>query len=162
MRLLPLGVGDLARVAHIRVSEAQAVYSGQVSEAFERAEADVDFHAIEQDGALVGFFKIDRAYQDRFGLGRAGEIGLRGFLIDRAHQGRGLAQAALAVMPAYLRGLYPQATALLLTVNTSNVAARACYDKAGFVPTGETRPEGRRGAGTQHVLRLALRTPDGA
>jgi GNAT superfamily N-acetyltransferase len=106
LALEPLGPDHLSRVVHLRVTEAQAAFSGQVQDAFRSAEEGVDFHAILEGGQAAGFFKIDRLYAARFRFARQGEIGLRGFLVDRSRQGRGLATRAIGLMHAYLPPLY--------------------------------------------------------
>lgn len=156
IRLLPLGPYDANRVAHIRVAPEQVKFSGTPSDAFATAEPGVDLHAIALDGGpLVGFFKIDTAYTTRMGFAAPGELGLRGFLIDRESQGQGLATAATRALPAYLAERYPDAPAIMLTVNCANPAAIACYLKGGFADTGQIYAGG--GAGPQHVMRMVLK-----
>lgn len=155
IRLLPLGPYDANRVAHIRVAPEQVKFSGQPADAFAKGEAGVDLHAIAlEDGPLVGFFKIDTAYATRMGFAARGELGLRGFLIDRDRQGQGLATTATWALPAYLAHRYPGAPALVLTVNCANPAAIASYLKGGFTDTGQLYAGG--GAGPQHVMRMGL------
>lgn len=66
----------------------------------------------------------------------------------------GIATAAVRAMGSYLRGHYPHAPAVMLTVNIANPAAVACYRNGGFTDTGEIWPKGD--AGPQHVMRMAL------
>ena len=155
LTLCPIGPDDYDRVAHLRVAPDQLKYSGSVAEAFAAGEPEVDFHAICLETRPVGFFKIDRAYAVAHPFARAGEPGLRAFLIDLDHQGQGLATRGLRALPAYLPRHYPDAESLVLTVNMSNTAASRCYLKAGFVDTGEIHTGGL--AGPQHVMRLTLR-----
>ena len=152
--LRPVGLDQYATLAHLRVRDEQIKYAGTLREAFETGEKDVDFHAIEWDGAPVGFFKIDRAYPAEYDFACDGEIGLRGFLIDASRQGQGIASAAVLALPAYLTGQYPLASAVVLSVNCANPAAIRCYLKGGFVDTGDLYQLGR--AGPQHVMRMTL------
>ena len=154
LQLAPLGRDDFARVSHIIVAPDQIRFSGTVHEAFRANEDDVDFHAILLDDHPFGFFKIDRHYAKRIGLAKQGELGLRAFLIDLGQQGQGIGTRAVRALPGYLRGLYPQATALTLTVNIINPAARAAYLRGRFEDTGQIWPHGS--AGPQHFLRLPL------
>ena len=154
LTLLPLGKDEFSRVAHISVAPRQERFSGTVAEAFAADNRDVDFHAICHGETPVGFFKIDRAYAERHHFARAGDLGLRAFLIDEAHQGRGIGTAAVRALHAYLPTRYPATTGVVLTVNMSNPAAKACYRRGGFADTGEIWEGGQ--AGPQLVMRLDL------
>ena len=153
--LLPLGPGDRARVEHLRHGPGQDVFSGRPAEAFDAAEPGVDLHAIAEGDRVVGFFKVDRGYTDAHPFAAPGEVGLRGFLVDRAEQGRGIATAALRALPGHLAARHPKAPAVVLTVNCANRGAIALYRRGGFADTGEMWHGGR--AGPQHVMRMRLR-----
>ena len=152
--LCPLTLADRARVAHLAVHPEQVRFSGTVAEAFDTPQPDVDFHAILAADTPVGFFKIDRGYPAAHGFAEPGDLGLRAVIVDAARQGKGIGTAAMRALPAYLRGLYPQARRLWLTVNLQNPAAIASYRKAGFQDTGAIWPHGA--AGPQHIMRLPL------
>lgn len=155
--LHPLGPGDRALVEHLAVAPEQERFSGRAADAFDAAEPGVDLHAIAEGGRVVGFFKIDRRYPETHPFAQPGDVGLRGFLIDRREQGRGLAGAAVRALGPYLAARHPEAPAVVLTVNAANPAAIACYRKGGFTKTGELWHGGR--AGPQHVMRRPLRAP---
>lgn len=74
-------------------------------------------------------------------------------MIDQAHQGRGIASRAVALLPAYLR-LHYHAEVVYLTVNIANPAAIKCYINGGFTDTGDVWPKGM--AGPQHIMRMPL------
>lgn len=150
----PLGRGAFARVAHLTVAPAQERFSGTVTDAFGADEPDVDFHAICLGADAVGFFKIDRDYARRHHFAGARDLGLRAFLIGRAYQGRGIGAAAVRALPGYLAAHYPEARGVVLTVNMSNPAAKACYRNGGFADTGEIYEGGQ--AGPQLVMRMGL------
>ncbi|WP_299297202.1 GNAT family protein [uncultured Tateyamaria sp.] len=152
--LAPLSPQDLDRVAHIEVRHDQIRYSGTVSEAFDAAEPDVDFHAILNDATPVGFFKIDRAYATRYPFAAPDGLGLRAFMIDTAHQGCGFGTRACHALPAYMTRQYPGRSALWLTVNIGNPVAYRAYCKGGFVDTGQIWPHGD--AGPQNVMVMTL------
>jgi RimJ/RimL family protein N-acetyltransferase len=116
------------------MSEAMAVFAGE---------------------AVVGFYRLD------FSPGSVAAcelpepgVGLRAFIIDHAHQGRGYGAAALAAACADLRERHPQRRLLALTVNCANRSAIALYLKAGFVDTGEIYLGGS--SGPQHFLLYRL------
>ena len=150
----PLSLADRDRVAHLTVHPDQRRFAGTVAEAFDAPQEGVDFHAMLIEGQPVGFFKIDRTYPALHGFAEAGDLGLRAVIVDAARQGQGIGTAAMRALPAYLRGLYPQARRLWLTVNLQNPAAIASYRKGGFQDTGAIWPHGV--AGPQHIMRLSL------
>ena len=150
----PLGRDEYDRVAHIAVLPGQEPFCGTIAGHFEANEPDCDFHVVIRDGRAVGFFKIDRAYPRRYPFARAGEIGLRGMMIDRREQGRGTGKAAMLALGPYLRTGYPQAPGCVLTVNAVNLPARAIYLAGGFRDEGGLHHGGR--IGPQHILRMDL------
>lgn len=152
---VPIGPDEYDRVSHLIVAPDQIRFSGTVHEAFRTPEDGVDFHAITTSQQIVGFFKIDRLYGAKITLANSGELGLRAFLIDLGSQGRGLGTQSVRAIAPYLRGKYPNAPALALTVNIVNPIARAAYLKGGFEDTGQIWPHGQ--AGPQNFLRMPLR-----
>lgn len=151
--LHPLDRGAGARVAHIAVPPDQRRFARGVAYAL-AAPASTDLHEIRRDDAVVGLFRIDRAYARAFPFAAPGDLGLRGLIVDAPEQGRGTGSAAVAALGRYLPPLYPDARWLWLTVNFANPAARHICRKAGFTETGEIWRGGR--AGPAHVMRLAL------
>ena len=83
---------------------------------------------------------------------------LRVFFVDATAQGRGIATAAVSALPDLVRGAFPGARHVMLTVNVRNEAARAVYLAGGFLDTGELDLSGA--AGPQHVLVLDVLGPD--
>ena len=84
------------------------------------------------------------AYRDGVAVGMGGGFGdLPGFVhvvamwTAPAHRGHGVGAAVLDALAAWTgeRGFR-----LHLDVNTTNAGARALYERAGYVATGETRP----------------------
>ncbi len=153
---LPLSAGNHALVRHIEVAPEQVVYCGTVDMAFRSEEEELDFYAIRNGAGCVGFFKIDLKYPRTQGFARPGDLGLRAFMVDHRHQGGGIGSGALMALPGYLARRYPQAEALVLTVNIRNQVAVRAYLKCGFRDTGEIHEGGL--AGPQHVMRIPLRT----
>ncbi|MEP1327172.1 GNAT family protein [Pseudophaeobacter sp.] len=157
--LRPVSPEDFDLVCHIQVEADQILFSGTVAQAFAANEEGVDFHAIlDQDrpdhDRPVGFFKLDWLFHQQYGFAQANELGLRAFMIDRRHQGKGVATAAVRTLKSYIPGLYPSHKAVVLTVNMQNVPAIRCYKAGGFVDTGDIYPHGM--AGPQHIMRLDL------
>ncbi|MBY6057830.1 GNAT family N-acetyltransferase [Leisingera daeponensis] len=154
LTLCPVSRSEFDLVSHIQVQPDQVRFSGTVAQAFEEDEDGVDFHAVLNDACAVGFFKIDRLYHETYEFARSAELGLRAFMIDREHQGKGFATAATAALQTYLTRHYPDRSAVVLTVNMQNPGAIRCYSKGGFEDTGGIYPHGM--AGPQHILRMAL------
>lgn len=151
-RPIPADRFDL--VAGVEVLPDQIRFSGTVKEAFETAEPKVDFHGLFEGDTAVGFYKIDHAYERTLPDRGAPLLGVRAFMIDHGHQGRGLATQAVRGMAAYVARHYPGHEALWLTVNLSNPVALRAYLAGGFHDTGDIHPYGT--VGPQHILRMAL------
>jgi GNAT superfamily N-acetyltransferase len=98
--------------------------------------------AVDSDGAAVGVLTLQ--------IGAAGLAGwpdndsvwlLRGFLIDRRHQGRGLgtlaAEAAIRAAAKLTAALGGDQAGVVLSVNEVNAAGRTAYRHAGFEDRGQ-------------------------
>lgn len=157
--LVPVPPDQKALVAHLKVAPWQELFVRDG--AFAAAETDpaLDLYAVELAGEVVGMFKLDRTYADapRHDFAQAGDLGLRGVLVDAGHQGKGIGRALLAALPDLVRNGYPQARRLVLTVNCQNHAARKAYLSAGWQDYGTLYLGGD--AGPQHVLMLPLESP---
>ena len=152
--ILPLTRADHDKVRHIEVAPEQVVYCGTVDMAFASGEGGLDFYAIQQAERPVGFFKIDLKYPQTYEFAREGDLGLRAFMVDHRVQGRGIGSGALRAMPPLLRCAYPEARAVVLTVNMRNHAAVRTYLNCGFHDTRDIHEGGL--AGPQYVMRLPL------
>ncbi|MFF7250167.1 GNAT family N-acetyltransferase [Embleya sp. NPDC008237] len=97
--------------------------------------------AVLYEGRAVGFAMYGPDPDD-------GEIWLYRLMIDEDHQRRGLGRAALREIVIHVGEVFG-APVLRLGVRTDNVAARALYISAGFVPTGQT-------FGDEELLELRL------
>ena len=154
--LVPVPPDQKARVAHLTVAPGQEAFVRNGAYAASETDPALDLYAVELDGAVVGMFKLDSAYADapRHDFAQAGDLGLRGVLVDAARQGKGIGRALLAALPDLVRLRYPQAKRLVLTVNCRNHAARSAYLAAGWQDEGRLYLAGD--AGPQHILWLPL------
>ena len=159
IRLAPLGRAEMADLARLSPRPEQEAFALDHAKMVAMPEAEVDFHGIRAGDEVVGYFMVDRAYHLRADFAAPGDIGLRGVLIDAAHQGQGLARAAFAALPEYLARRYPDRDVIYLTVNLRNGRARDLYARAGWVDDGELYHGGP--SGPQHVMRLVLRETAG-
>jgi RimJ/RimL family protein N-acetyltransferase len=154
--LHPVGPDLRDRVLGLGPRPEQERFAGQPAETLPEAEADPQRHAIAilENGEPVGFCVLHR------GPGPGGlaptpcDVLLRGFFVDAAAQGRGIATRALVGLPGFVAEHVPGARRIVLTVNTRNPAAIRTYAKAGFLDRGELYHGGAHGP--QHILELSL------
>ncbi|MDQ0769677.1 GNAT superfamily N-acetyltransferase [Pseudarthrobacter defluvii] len=119
-------------------------------------------YVVESGGDAVGLLTLQE--------GAAGLAGwpddwsawlLRGFLIDRRHQGKGLGALAAAAAVEAARKLTARhqscETGVVLSVNDENPAGQAAYRRAGFVDAG---PYLGGPAGPQRTMFHSFATPD--
>ncbi|KAF2149326.1 N-acetyltransferase GCN5 [Myriangium duriaei CBS 260.36] len=103
----------------------------------------------------VGFYRLD-ARQDAIGerdFG-PGTVGLRAFLIDARHQGKGYAGAAITALAGDLRLRRPEVRRVALSVNLRNERAQRLYERCGFVAESELYYGGSSGPQTVMILTL--------
>lgn len=82
------------------------------------------------------------------------DLGLTGYFVDQRQQGRGIGTGGVRALRDYLRREFPDAAAVVLTVNVQNSGAVKAYRRGGFVDTGDLFHGGR--SGPQHVMRMGL------
>lgn len=155
--LAPLPPDRTDLVADIHLPPDQQVFASPPPEVMAMGGPDRDGHMILEDGKVVGFFAIDRAYADAHDFAETGTIGLRMFSVDARAQGRGIATFACRALASYLPEHYPAAAACYLTVNHRNPRAKTVYLKSGFEDTGADYLGGA--AGPQYIMRLNLPRP---
>ncbi|MBD8898872.1 GNAT family N-acetyltransferase [Rhodanobacter sp. DHG33] len=107
--------------------------------------------AILLDDTVVGYYRIERNARSITGRDAdADALGLRSFQLDAAWQGRGLGVRAMETLLADLAQRHPQSRRIVLTVNCTNIAALALYQRVGFVDSNTLYHGGR--SGPQHLL----------
>jgi GNAT superfamily N-acetyltransferase len=153
VELSPLRPELRAAVLALRVAPGQERYSGTPALTVPAGDRDRrrEHVVILRDRVPVGYFQLDTSSVPG-APGGPDIIGLRAFLVDIAVQGQGVATAALAALPAYVRERFPDRRTVTLTVNLSNPVAIAVYVRAGFVTIGGVYHGGA--AGPQHVMVL--------
>jgi len=136
-----------AAVALLQISPEQIEYAGTVARAIEACEADdgreVLGIALQHGATVVGFLacKRGKAAPAWAPVGAAVISGLR---IDAHWQGKGMATAALRLLPTWLAQHWPESRQIVLSVDEDNLAGIRAYEKAGWVDMG-VRVEGRIG-----------------
>lgn len=93
--------------------------------------ANYDPYAIYAGKTMVGFYSFI------YYPGSMHFCAIGGFLIDKAHQGKGYGRAALAGFIAFVQRKHPECTDIFLTVHPRNSAAAQLYSSFGFVKTGD-------------------------
>lgn len=154
----PVSPALAGQVRGLRASREQAAFVGDTAVNLQDAQNDPrsEAMAVLADGRAIGFYRLDfapDAIAER--VFDEASIGLRAFLIDAAHQGKGYGRRAIEAMCADLRRRHPDRVLLALSVNCRNAAAIAVYTAAGFVESGALYPYG--GVGPQYVLVRRLR-----
>jgi RimJ/RimL family protein N-acetyltransferase len=145
---------DETHVLKLGVTNAQEPFVGKIQDILDDLTEQRDCHVIEDDGVIVGFFIIDRAYADQYDFCSKNEIGFRAYFIDESQQGNGYGKASILTLKDHLRAEYPGYPAVVLSVNCRNDIAYRLYLRGGFTDTGELYHGGS--AGPQHILRMAL------
>lgn len=157
VHVAPVMPSMCSAVRALQVGLGQGAYAGDA--AFNLASAQDDAQseamAVIADDRVVGFYRLDFARNAIIGrhLG-APSVGLRAFLIDARHQGRGIGQRAAVALCEDVQRRHPDRRLLLLLVHCRNLAGIAVYRKAGFFDTGELFGGGR--AGPQHLMLRSL------
>lgn len=143
----------------LKVTQDQEKYVGTVKELLEDflegEHSHLHPHSIVVGEQIVGFFNIDINYSDTYEFTHNNELGLRAFLIDSKHQGKGYAKLASATLKQYLMAEYASFESIALTVNCKNSNAYKAYLKGGFLDTGELYYGGK--AGPQHIMRMVFK-----
>jgi diamine N-acetyltransferase len=108
--------------------------------------ANYDPYAIYAGKTMVGFYSFI------YYPGPLYFCSIGGFLIDKAHQGKGYGRAALADFVTFVQRKHPECSEIYLTVHPRNTAAARLYNSLGFVKTGDV-------IGGEEVLRLVIAAP---
>ena len=134
----------LGEVAELGLAEGQQDFAGDPLRMMLVAlEEDSRFpYVVDSGGAAVGVFTLQRGAASLAGWDNDDSVWLlRGFVIDRSHQGRGLGTlaAAAAVREAgkVTARLGGGEAGVVLSVNERNPAGLAAYRKAGFEDHGQ-------------------------
>jgi RimJ/RimL family protein N-acetyltransferase len=134
----------------------QERFAGRLTETLPAAEADPERMpvAILADDEPAGFFVLHRGPAAGVLAPERRDVLLRAFLVDAGFQGRGIATAALGVLPGFVAQRLPGIRRIVLSVNVRNPVAIRTYLRAGFADTGALYHGGM--AGPQHVFELWL------
>ncbi|HSO15800.1 MAG TPA: GNAT family N-acetyltransferase [Arthrobacter sp.] len=133
----------LGEIAELEVSEAQRRFVGEPLRMMLIGLEEESRHpiAIDANGAAVGVLTLQAGAATLAGWPDDDSVWLlRGFLIDRRQQGKGLgslaADAAVRAAAKLTAALGGDQTGVVLSVNEENPAGQAAYRKAGFADRG--------------------------
>lgn len=166
--LLPLKALDddalavkLGEIAGLEVGEDQRGFVGDPLRMMLVALEEESRHpyVIDLNGAAAGVLTLQRGAASLAGWADNDSVWLlRGFLIDRRRQGRGLgksaAEAAVREAAKLTAALGGQQTGVVLSVNVGNPAGLAAYRKAGFEDRGQYLGGG---SGPQRIMYRGFR-----
>ncbi|EPA0985913.1 GNAT family N-acetyltransferase [Vibrio parahaemolyticus] len=122
----------LNAVSDIELEDEQTKFAGTAKEFLADGSETTHLHIIKHDNQVVGFFKLDIAYRERYLFCSKDGLGLRAFALDKKYQGKGLGTTSIKALFTYIRKSYSSYNKIYLTVNCKNPAAQACYLKGGF------------------------------
>lgn len=133
----------LGEIAELSVTEEQRPFVGEPLRMMLIGLEEESRHpiAIDANGAAVGVLTLQTGAATLAGWPDDDSVWLlRGFLIDRRLQGRGLgalaADAAVQAAAKLTAALGGEQTGVVLSVNEENPAGQAAYRKAGFEDRG--------------------------
>lgn len=138
----------------LSVHEDQKKFVGTISDALEATTDRVHMHLVLADDLVVGIFLVDLSYPEKYEFSSLNSLGLRAYMIDARHQGKGFGTTAIKLLPAYLKETYAEHSQIFLTVNCRNPVAHRCYLNGGFIDTEQLYLGGA--AGPQHIMKLAF------
>ncbi|WP_346926185.1 GNAT family N-acetyltransferase [uncultured Arthrobacter sp.] len=133
----------IGEIAELEVTEAQRRFVGEPLRMMLIGLAEESRHpfAIDANGAAVGVLTLQAGAATLAGWPDDDSAWLlRGFLVDRRQQGKGLgslaADAAVRAAAKLTAALGGEQTGVALSVNEENPAGQAAYRKAGFEDRG--------------------------
>ncbi|MDX5379097.1 MAG: GNAT family N-acetyltransferase [Halomonas sp.] len=138
-------------VLTIELTEEQVAFAGDAKAFLDEENGSVHRYVIKLKNNVVGFFKLDLGYSERYDFCPDGALGLRAFALGSDYQGKGLGVASVRALFDYAKEHFTGHREIYLTVNCKNPRAHVCYLKGGFENTGELYHGGP--AGPQHVMR---------
>jgi ribosomal protein S18 acetylase RimI-like enzyme len=153
VRVSPVTADMYAAIAALRVKPGQDAYAGDPALGLRMALDDPlgEAMAVLDGDTVIGFYRLDFSPNAVIGRGTgAPGVGLRAFVIDAAHQGRGIGARAALALCADIARRHPQRRLVLLLVHCRNTAGVATYRRAGFVDSGQLFAGGN--AGPQRLM----------
>ncbi|MCU1555753.1 MAG: family acetyltransferase [Arthrobacter sp.] len=136
----------LGEIAELEVAEDQGRFVGDPLRMMLIALEEESRHpyAVDSNGAAVGVLTLQAGAASLAGWPDDDSVWLlRGFLIDRRHQGKGLgtsaADAAVRAAAKLTAALGGGQAGVVLSVNEANPAGQAAYRRAGFEDRGRYR-----------------------
>ncbi|KKD58826.1 hypothetical protein RN22_19240 [Grimontia sp. AD028] len=145
---------DKYDVFKIFLAEEQVKFTAPPENFISDVDENITRFLIVQDDVIVGYFKIDSAFNSEIVSDGNTGVGLRSFAIDCRYQGKGIGKKAVSLLADSISLEFPDVSWLYLTVNCKNMVAYQTYLKGGFEDTGSLYHGGP--VGPQHVMRMKL------
>lgn len=115
------------------------------------------FIIIKARGQVAGFFELDESDDRKAYSDNPHTLLLRGYSVDPAFQGQGIATGSIYALPDFIRKEFPEADEVVLGVNARNTPAQHIYQRAGFEDTGRRL---MRSKGEQIVMCLRVKAAE--
>ena len=141
---------DNDTIRKIKVKPFQQIFSGQTSDFVDKIEDGMSMHVIEQEGQIVGVFRMDKQFQYGFTFASFDTPGIGDFIVDEESQAKGVGTETCRLMPNYLRQFVPRARGVYFLVHVKNLGALKAFIRGGCVDTNEQYARGP--TGPQHIL----------
>ncbi|SFA88045.1 MULTISPECIES: GNAT family N-acetyltransferase [unclassified Bacillus (in: firmicutes)] len=145
----------LDTLLQFHLPDEQKKFTGMPSDILKTTLEDSERYPVVITGGdkPVGFFVLHKGVGILPFTSNKDAILLRAFSIDLNAQGQGFGKKSMQLLPAFVRENFSFINEIVLAVNMKNKAAKALYEKVGFVDRGAKR-EGS--IGLQHILHYDL------
>lgn len=150
VRLRPAKGEDNLAIRRLKVKPCQQIFSGKATDFAGKMEDGIRMHVIENNGQVVGVFRVDQQFQYSFTFASFDTPGVGDFIVDEESQGQGIGTQTCRLLSQYLPEFHPRARGVYLLVNTRNLGAYKAFVRGGFMDSGEQYSRGP--TGPQHVL----------
>ncbi|MCH8536130.1 MAG: GNAT family N-acetyltransferase [Alkalimonas sp.] len=150
LAIRPCPTSPPAELWQLQVLPTQQPYVLPIEEQLAQQRSGEHFQLLYQQDELVGCFILDSQYSRYHEFAGPKDLGLRGFFIAAAAQGKGYGKAALQQLPGYVQQHFSQFQRLILTVNCRNMVAHQLYLATGFQDSGSLYYGGP--SGPQHII----------
>lgn len=154
LSISPLSQDDFEQVAAITLHDSQIPFAGTAQEFLAADNPTIPRFVVKQGEQVIGYFRLDLDFSIAHSFCTADDIGLRTFVIDQKHQGKGFGGQAMKALAPFVAVHFPEKENIYLTVNYRNPSAKTCYEKAGFKSQSEPYLGGP--VGPQHIMFIKI------
>jgi GNAT superfamily N-acetyltransferase len=152
LKIIQMSEKYIEQLLKLTVYKEQKAFVGTIDAVLNSINDQVHLHLILYHDTVIGVFLIDLSYPQKYDFAPASSLGLRAYMIDSEHQGKGYGTQGIKILPNYLKKNYSDHGLIFLTVNCKNNFAHRCYLTGGFIDTNQLYLGGP--AGPQHIMTL--------